>query len=71
LVMLTNQFATQYPISAALSLTIIGLFGLIFLPIFALLQVLVLDRLALLAGPTVIWGKTKRPAPEPTPGSSF
>jgi ABC-type sugar transport system permease subunit len=71
LLMLTNQFATQYPISAALSLTIIGLFGLIFLPIFALLQVLVLDRLALLAGPTVIWGKTKRPAPEPTQGSSF
>jgi ABC-type glycerol-3-phosphate transport system permease component len=60
IVQMTNQFATQYPISAALSLVFIGVFGLIFLPIFALLQVLVLDRLALLAGPQVVWGKSKR-----------
>ncbi|MEO8609349.1 MAG: hypothetical protein ABI690_15765 [Chloroflexota bacterium] len=60
IVQISNQFGTQRPTGVALSLVFIGVFGLIFLPIFALLQVLVLDRLALLAGPQVIWGKSKR-----------
>jgi multiple sugar transport system permease protein len=57
---MTGQFSAKFSTSAALSLVFIGLFGVIFLPVFALLQVLVLDRLALLAGPQVIWGKSKR-----------
>jgi multiple sugar transport system permease protein len=60
IIQMTGQFSTQFSMSAAFSLMFIGTFGLIFLPIFALLQVLVLDRLALLAGPQVVWGNSKR-----------
>ncbi len=54
MVMLQNQFMTNsaVPVATAVGLMLVGL--LIFLPVFALLQVLVLDRLALLAGPSEV-----------------
>jgi multiple sugar transport system permease protein len=49
---------------------LIGLLALIFAPVFALLHVLVLDRLALVAGPDVVTERSKaRAAPSPYPGS--
>lgn len=67
-----NLFPSQSQGLIGLCLTVIGLFGLIFLPIFALLQVLVVDRLAILAGPEVIFGKGKSAITPETPTySSF
>jgi multiple sugar transport system permease protein len=49
---------------------LIGLLALIFAPVFALLHVLVLDRLALVAGPDVVTEKPRASAaPNPYPGS--
>jgi multiple sugar transport system permease protein len=64
---ISSEFSVQTNVITAMALVFIGTFGLIFVPIFALLQIFVLDRLALLAGPEVKWGKAKRPAPESVP----
>jgi hypothetical protein len=68
---LSSQFSFQSQAMTGLSLIFIGLFGLIFLPIFALLQVLVVDRLAILAGPDVNVGKSKRAAALDQPSTGF
>jgi ABC-type sugar transport system permease subunit/ABC-type glycerol-3-phosphate transport system permease component len=67
----SGQFGAQFSTSTAVALIFIGLLGLIFLPVFALLQILVVDRLALLAGPEADWGKPKRALPVDKPKTGF
>jgi ABC-type sugar transport system permease subunit len=64
-----GSFGADYPLLTGLAVTFTGLLALIFLPIFALLQVLVVDRLAILAGPPTDdeWAKPKRPLVEQKP----
>ncbi len=53
LMMVTGQFSTDFPTVVAAALVFIGAFGVLFWIVLALLQILVVDRLAILAGPTV------------------
>lgn len=65
LLIISGQFATDFPTVVAAALALIVPFGLLFMIIFGLLQVLVVDRLAILAGPSVdVTVEKRKPASE-------
>lgn len=53
LLMASGRFSADYGTVTAAAVTFLGAFGLLFFAVFALLQILVVDRLAILAGPTI------------------
>jgi multiple sugar transport system permease protein len=53
LVMIRSQFATDQSLVAGAAVSFAGIVTLVFLPLFILLHIFVLDRLAILAGPSV------------------